>query len=67
MYINRSQIFVNNIKSAVIKYETKILFIEEVPEVYWKDLAEERRKALDESLHENEMVTDSERVTEKFF
>ena len=31
--------------------------VEEISEDYWKDLAEERRKALDESLVENEQVT----------
>ena len=30
--------------------------IDEVSESYWKELAEERRKALNESLHENEQV-----------
>lgn len=29
---------------------------EEVPESYWKELAEQRRIALNDSLHENEMV-----------
>ncbi|XP_063440595.1 geminin-like [Mytilus trossulus] len=33
-----------------------MLVSEEIPETYWKDLAEERRKALDESLHENEQL-----------
>ncbi|XP_076102789.1 uncharacterized protein LOC143071956 [Mytilus galloprovincialis] len=33
-----------------------MLVSEEIPESYWKDLAEERRKALDESLHENEQL-----------
>ncbi|XP_052085609.1 geminin-like [Mytilus californianus] len=33
-----------------------MLVSEEIPESYWKELAEERRKALDESLHENEQL-----------
>lgn len=33
-----------------------ISIAEEVPETYWKELAEQRRQALDESLHENESV-----------
>lgn len=34
------------------------LSTEEVPESYWKELAEQRRIALNDSLHENEMVSD---------
>ncbi|CAC5373793.1 GMNN [Mytilus coruscus] len=33
-----------------------MLVSEEIPESYWKELAEERRKALNESLHENEQL-----------
>ena len=33
-----------------------IFWTEEVPESYWKEIAEQRRVALNDSLHENEMV-----------
>ncbi|XP_048763819.2 geminin-like [Ostrea edulis] len=33
-----------------------LMVSEEVPETYWKELAEQRRIALNDSLHENEML-----------
>ncbi|XP_052687755.1 geminin-like isoform X1 [Crassostrea angulata] len=33
-----------------------LMVSEEVPESYWKELAEQRRMALNDSLHENEML-----------
>lgn len=33
-----------------------LMVSEEVPESYWKELAEQRRIALNDSLHENEML-----------
>ncbi|XP_061182426.1 geminin-like [Saccostrea echinata] len=34
----------------------ELMVSEEVPESYWKELAEQRRVALNDSLHENEML-----------
>lgn len=39
-----------------MKYTDIDMFSEDIPENYWQDMAERRREALDESLHENEKV-----------
>lgn len=52
----KHQLNFSKVRRSIRLIYIPIVSPEAIPDSYWKLLAEERRIALDDSLHENEMV-----------